>query len=229
MNVKVFSSDTTFAGIESDSRKTHIISLDVDAHYDASERCYKHILSSDEISKANRFFQIHDRANFLVRKYYLRLLLSKMLSQSPENLRFDTRGNKKPIILDQEYNTSHSGKYAVIAISAKSVGIDIEKIDHSFYFDDVARRSFTNEEQRYLKENNTTHAFFHLWTRKEAILKASGEGLINNLHLLNCVPSRVLRSGLIYELTTFSPEADYVVSIATEPAASEIQYWRIHP
>jgi 4'-phosphopantetheinyl transferase len=227
MKVEVIGSDINSAEMDCDPSKVHVFCIDINARYDPSESCYRSILSTDEMNKADRFFQIHDRTSFLVRRYYLRLLLSKLVSKSPRDLIFDSTGNKKPTLLGQEFNTSHSGQYAVIAIGTKPVGIDIEKIDHTFQFEDIVSRYFSSEEQMYLKARNTSHDFFHLWTRKEAMLKATGEGLVNNLHNLNCVPYQVLRNGLLYQLTTFGPEAGYVMSIASESAASKIQYRRI--
>ena len=229
MKVEMVQTDSSFANIDLDPDSIHIFSLDIEAIYDSKESLYQNILSSDEIEKADRFFHIRDRANFLVRRYYLRVLLSKLLCKSPGDLRFGTMGNKKPVIFGREFNISHSGQYAVIAISSKPVGIDIENISDSFQYEEVAARCFNGEELICLKDQNTTFDFFRLWTRKEAILKATGEGLGDNLHLLNCMPNRVFRNGQFYELTSFTPEPDYVVSVASAPAASKIQYWRVAP
>lgn len=229
VEIKIRHTDPTFVGVEVETGIVQIFSIDVDACYDRTEICYQGVLSRDEIKKAERYYHIHDRASYLVRKYFLRMLLSKLISRPPCDLNFSTIGSKKPIITGLEFNTSHSGTYAVIAISSASVGIDIEEIDHTFDFNDIVNRCFTFEEQKVLNEPNPIQHFFKLWTRKEAILKASGEGLISDLHLLDCLSNRIWRKGHIYDITTFYPEAGYVLSLASECTSSKLVFWKISP
>lgn len=229
MEIQIRQTDPTFLGVDTNLDSIQVFCVDIDAIYDPSESCYPDILSKDEMNKADRFFHIRDRASFLVRKYCLRVLLSKITSRKPSDLLFNTIANRKPVIEGQEFNASHSGKYAMIAISSAPVGIDIEEIDQTFDFEGVVKRCFTKDEQKALECHEDKQNFFRLWTRKEATLKASGEGLTNDLHLLNCVPNRILRNGRYYELTTFYPETNYVVTIASELNTSKILFWKISP
>lgn len=72
------------------------------------------------------------------------------------------------------FNLSHSGDKVALLVDEEEVGVDIEKIrPHSAA---VSRRFFTEGEKEWLKEQEEPSAFFRLWTGKESIMKAVGEG-----------------------------------------------------
>jgi 4'-phosphopantetheinyl transferase len=85
--------------------------------------------------------------------------------------------NGKPYLKDGGiyFSISHSGGYAVLVTAGREVGADIEKI--APYSDSVAARCFTPAEYEWLREQGSDEAFYHIWTAKESILKASGTGL----------------------------------------------------
>ncbi len=80
-----------------------------------------------------------------------------------------------------EFNLSHSGRHALIAIARdQAIGIDIEAQGRRRSIDDIAERFFAPAESqalRALPEESRDAAFLRLWTGKEAVLKALGEGL----------------------------------------------------
>lgn len=101
------------------------------------------------------------------------LMLQKVLGYSEKKpLRFFEHG--KPYMDDAPYfSISHSGSFAVLAVSEKPVGVDIQKA--VFIRKNVLRRSFTKEEQDMIGEDPVR--FLRLWTRKEAAVKLTGDGL----------------------------------------------------
>lgn len=149
---------------------------------------YKNILTEEELDKAELFHQEKDRASYLTRRIMCRLLLSKYLDCLPEQIGFKEGFNKKPEVITPTtsfcFNISHSSDYIIIAITnALPVGIDIERLNPSFLFKDIVNDYFTKEEQAYIfvDKDKALEAFFYLWTRKEAYLKYTSEGLLGDL------------------------------------------------
>jgi 4'-phosphopantetheinyl transferase len=224
MNFTRFEQRTPFEDFNWNLEKTHVIRIDVKESYKVIEGSYEKILTEKELNKAARFFHISDSQSYIVRKYYLRLILSKILSIPPALLGFKYSANKKLTISGVEFNTSHSGNYALIAVSKNSIGIDIEKIDESFEFNWIANTCFSVEERKFMNSGNGLLNFYYLWTRKEAILKASGEGLTDSVILLNCLPNKVTRNALTYHLKTFVTDQQYIITIAAMSSTDELLY-----
>lgn len=83
---------------------------------------------------------------------------------------------------DIKFNLSHSGGYAVCAVSDTEIGIDAEKYGDAKDTLEIAKRYFTAGEYEYIKNSaDTKTTFFSLWTRKESLLKAIGTGLSGGL------------------------------------------------
>ena len=87
----------------------------------------------------------------------------------------DYKINGKPYLKNNSvhFNISHSGKYAVIAVSTDEIGIDIEKASEKNLI--CSKRVFTPDEQKWVGED--TDRFSVLWTLKESVMKTLGEGL----------------------------------------------------
>lgn len=79
------------------------------------------------------------------------------------------------------FSVSHSGRMAAIAVDESEIGLDIEQIpDHSRL--KIADRFYHPAEQKYVKEAvDPCRAFCEIWTRKEAVLKMTGEGIATDL------------------------------------------------
>jgi 4'-phosphopantetheinyl transferase len=144
-------------------------------------------LSSDELTRANRFHFERDRLHFARCRSSLRFLLSRYLEIPPAEIRFDYQPNGKPEVAAQQnprrlrFNVSHSAGVALIAVNAaRRIGIDIEKIRVDVDITALAEQSFSSREQvgfRALPGHLRAPAFFACWTRKESFLKATGDGL----------------------------------------------------
>lgn len=144
------------------------------------------ILTETEWAKANRFVQKTDRERSIIARSLLRQLLGKYLLCKPEEVNFQYNAFDKPMLADSHnnslyFNVSHSQQWIVYAISPiYHVGVDIEYINPEVDVSGIAERFFHSDESRYIQSLNgdaQVRAFFHCWTRKEALLKALGEGL----------------------------------------------------
>jgi len=144
-------------------------------------------LSLDDRTRADRFKFEADRRKFCAARASLRLILSRYLGVKPGRIQLETGEFGKPFIADQNvgqglrFNLSHSHQLALISITRdREVGVDIEFMRSDFVTDEIATHFFSDsevEEFRTVPPTQRTRAFFNVWTRKEAYIKARGEGL----------------------------------------------------
>ncbi len=148
------------------------------------EQC-ANLLADEERRRANRLHFECDRRRFIVSRGVLRILLSTKVGTPPANIEFNYAPNGKPSMAgsaaDVQFNVSHSGERALYAISRRCpVGADIEHLEREVDFDAIAGRFFTSPERLILKSTpalERKRAFLAAWTRKEAVVKACGDGL----------------------------------------------------
>jgi 4'-phosphopantetheinyl transferase len=145
------------------------------------------ILSRDEIERADRLKFPEARCAFIQGRLFLRRMLGRLLKRPPAGLAFASEGNGKPVLADGDlaFNLSHSGGEALLAVSGASpVGVDIESIRPERDLIGLAKRYFAPtevEELLRLPSDNQVLGFYTCWTRKEAFIKAIGEGLSHPL------------------------------------------------
>lgn len=143
------------------------------------------LLSNWEAGRAARFVQDVHRNRFILRRGLRRLVLAQTLGCAPSEIVFDEDGKAKPTLLapgnsDICFSTSHSGDQAVIAISTRSIGVDIEAPRALSDLDQMIARVCSVSEQNALSAVPPAvrlDHFFDLWTVKEAVAKLTGEGL----------------------------------------------------
>ena len=145
---------------------------------------YKCLLSRDELERMARFRFERDRQAFVFAHGLLRSLLAGYLQLPPGELRFDYSGHAKPSIsatTNMQFNLSHTAGAVLVGVCRnREIGVDIEKVRSDFELMSIAARFFTRKEREsllHLTEPERAEAFFHCWTRKEAVLKARGDGL----------------------------------------------------
>ena len=150
-------------------------------------RQYEQILSTDELDRAARFRFNRDHRRFTAARLFLRSTLAAYLHLPPREVRFGYRVHGKPF-LDEAcnrdnltFNLSHSHELAVMAVAReREIGIDIEYRRPGSGSDTLAERFFSDDEVREIRSlpaEFQERAFFACWTRKEAYIKARGEGL----------------------------------------------------
>jgi 4'-phosphopantetheinyl transferase len=215
---------TTGQSIATD--KTHIFRIAVNDHFQRVKKQLTEVLSEREQEKASRMFIPKDKERYVVSKFCLRTLLSLCLNVPSHEIDFIAHEHKKPTVKGLEFNISHTGDYILIAISPKAVGIDIEYLNREFDFKSILDITFSKREIDFIgdKDIDPTN-FYAMWTRKEALLKASGEGISNNLHLIECLNEHLEREKEVFKMRTFIIDESYVASIATTLDQKELFFW----
>jgi 4'-phosphopantetheinyl transferase len=155
-------------------------------------------LATDEQTRAERFHFARDRARFIVARGVLRAILGHYLNREPECLSFCYGSHGKPALAGQSdrgairFNVSHSHGVALYAFTrGREVGIDIERIRFDLAVAEIADRFFSRREIAILRTLPAAlqhQAFFRCWTRKEAYIKARGEGLSLPLNQFDTLP-----------------------------------------
>jgi 4'-phosphopantetheinyl transferase len=142
----------------------------------------RRVLAEDERLRADRFRFERDRSRYIVGRALLRGLLGHYLDTAPEDLTFEYGEFDKPTLSGGPwFNLSHSGSVALYAFSnAGEIGVDVERDDADLTRECIAERFFSPAEVsvlRSLPPGDQPRAFLACWTRKEAFIKARGDGL----------------------------------------------------
>lgn len=205
------------------------------------------ILSADERERADRYRGARDRRRSVTARGLLRLLLSRYLDLDPASLRFDHGRQGKPSLSAAHggaplcFNVSHSGGAALYAVTrGREVGIDLERIRHALDVMSVAARFFSPREVavlRGLPDHTRRDAFFRCWTRKEAYIKARGEGLALRLDsfdvaLAPAEPAALLHSDegaaevAHWTMRDVSPAPGYAAALVVQGYGWRLCRWR---
>lgn len=195
------------------------------------------LLDAEEISRAGRFHFAPDRDHFIVARGVLRTLLGSYLGVDPTALRLTHNPFGKSSVQHEARgrtvtsNLSHSHGLALYAFARdRALGIDVEQARADLACEEVAERFFSAREAgtlRALGPDLKTEAFFNCWTRKEAYIKAIGEGLSHPLEsftvsLIPGEPAALLGvEGAPCETSRWSlrelkPAPGYVAALAVE-------------
>ncbi|MFC4210505.1 4'-phosphopantetheinyl transferase family protein [Pedobacter lithocola] len=206
-----------------DDNYINVFKISVDIYQTIKDSC-KLILTSDELNKANRFAQEDDKKRYIVGKFYSKMLLAKMMDKKPTDIHFEFNKYKKPYINNIHFNISHSGDYVVIGLSTNAIGVDIEYINTNLDYQNLIYQCFNGKEIKMITD---LYSFYLFWTRKEALLKATGEGLTDNLPAIDCTVKNAERFGVFYELKSFKLNDGYFLSIASSKHQSMYKYWHL--
>lgn len=215
--------------------------LNPDAHVLAG---YAATLSADETERANRFkFEKH-RNRYTAGRGALRAILAKYCGAEAARLCFSYQENGKPALTGNfagtgiHFNLAHTEDLALVAVTRIGlVGVDVECVRSIKDVDELVTRFFSPRESELFQKVSAEQkpaAFFNLWTRKEAMLKATGEGITRSLSLVEVsfLPgeaARVVaisgdaRAGERWCLKEMAPAKGFAAAVAVGGGTSNIQ------
>lgn len=139
-------------------------------------------LAADELQRADRLLDRRKAQDFIVGRGRLRQILASYLHVNPAAIDLTYGKHGKPALTGNalQFNLSHSGAWAVLALCADAaIGVDLEKIEPALDYAALAARFFTAAENACLLNaplSQRRRRFYRLWTRKEALLKGQGRG-----------------------------------------------------
>lgn len=208
------------------------------------------LLSADERSRADRFRFPRDRGHFIVAHGLLRKMMGHYLKTEPHLLQFRCGPKGKPELAPSgsqhnlQFNLSHSGELVLFAFTLdRRVGVDVEKIRYDFEPEEIAKSFFSRRETSTLlslRADQRFAAFFNCWTRKEAYIKGTGDGLSTPLDqfdvsLVPGDPAALLcdrsagAKASNWTLHDLIPCAGYAAALAIENTESTIKRWSYQP
>jgi 4'-phosphopantetheinyl transferase len=195
------------------------------------------LLSKEERQRAAHFAFDRDRNRFIAARARLRELLAARLDVRPASIEFVYGARGKPALSRRfadaglHFNVSHSDDVAAYAFSRRrDIGIDVERVRVIRDTDDIAAHFFSrreNEAYLGLDRRNRLVGFFNCWTRKEAFVKALGEGVHHPLDSFDVTlapgePARILRVGSMtgddcdWGLHSFVSEPGFVGAVVAQ-------------
>lgn len=209
--------------------EVHLWHCDLDSRPSTTE--VAELLSADERDRSDRFHQTVDAGRFVAARLFVRRILAAYTGIEPAALRFVSRPGGKPALnpgspsAGLDFNLAHSGNRATMAIAAgAAVGVDLELIRPLDDLPAIAGEIMTDDELRdflALAADSRLEAFYGLWTRKEALLKAAATGFGADpracrvgLAKTQDVSPRVAWRGLAWTLASFAPATGAVGAVA---------------
>ena len=205
------------------------------------------LLTADELQRADRFRFERDRRRFALARAATRRILAQYLEIEPQGLSFEYGKTGKPDLiralnpLGLRFNLSHSYELSLLAVTRTvPLGVDIELIDRNFFDKAIVHCFFSPDEVRCLfalPEEARAEAFFSCWTRKEAYIKALGEGLSLPLDSFSVnfgpdIPPALLRVNTnpreVNRWSVYDIEADprYKAALVIECGDHDISCWQ---
>jgi 4'-phosphopantetheinyl transferase len=237
-----------------DAHVIHVWRIRLDGDV-AQFRAARALVSEDERDRAARFHFDRDRFRHVFAHAALRQILARYRHAAPTALTFETTNFGKPFLKGgPEFNLTHSGELALLAVTnRKALGVDVEREQRATDYALLAQRFFSAPEiadLTALSAADQPRAFFTLWTRKEAFIKAIGEGLSFPLAAFDAGPRRGDGVRLInldagkssapqgaaapsfvrgaWHVSSFIPAEGYIASLAasaSERRAPQVKYW----
>jgi 4'-phosphopantetheinyl transferase len=214
---------------------------------------FRELLDEREQERAARFRFEVDRERFIIAHGLLRTLLGEQLGERPEELHIAGGPYGKPYIAgsDLRFNLSDTKDALLIAFThGQEIGADIETMARTVDHMAVGEHYFTPEEILAIREagsiatlssgtvyppgrlpgavveNTSKRRFLEFWTRKEAVLKASGVGIMDDLRVLrvdgavNTMTIQheafVQHAAEVYQVYTWMLGTDHIISLAVE-------------
>jgi 4'-phosphopantetheinyl transferase len=205
-------------------------------------------LAPGERQRAEQFRFQRDRDRFVAGRGILRTILGAYVGIGPAAVALEYGSHGKPSlarthgVAGLHFNLAHSEDLALMAVTrAGTVGIDVERVRRLDDAEDLVARFFSPRESAQfgaLPPEQKAAAFFNLWTRKEAWLKATGEGIGSRLgevevsfrpgepaELLS-LPGHVGSAGAGWRLYHLAPAPGFIAALAIAAGRAQVSCWR---
>lgn len=227
--------DTVRGELELNRGEVHVWLADLDDSR-LSEPLHRGALSPAEVARAARFRDATHGTRFTSGRFAIRSILGAYLSLNPGEVALEFASRGKPFVSttaigELYFNLTHSnGLMAFAVTSTARIGIDLEHLREVPDSDDIALRLFAPGEREAIagyESRERSAAFLRCWTRKEAYVKACGDGIGVSLDSFEVDVSetanpRILRIGddsaaaERWTLRSFSPTDQTIGAIAVE-------------
>lgn len=197
-----------------------------------------HWLDEEEQKRMKRFVFQREQNRYLAAHACLRVILGLITGCLPEEVQYSKNDFGKPFLAKPKkkifFNLSYSGEKFIIAVSEKNqVGIDMERIRKDFDFKEITEVYFSWKERAAINSaENPSIEFAKMWSRKEALLKSVGTGLIDDLRRIevldggNDIDEDLLDVSANEEITSFDLDNEYMAAIAC-PGKEKISFAEI--
>ncbi len=218
------------------------------AHPSDAIDALRQTLSADERARMARLREPAARERFAITRGLLRATLAYHLQMSPAEVRFDYLPQGKPVLAhpdpDVQFNLSHSREMILCAVTrTRQVGIDGEFFRQIREIEKFAGRFFSENEQAWLASAPSaekSRVFFEIWTRKEAYLKACGDGVTRHLRGIDVRPVAANPSAIgqiadrpgesaRWRVATFIPAPEAIGALAVEGDGWQPSFWQWEP
>lgn len=227
-----------------DENTVHVFLVDLEVSDEQLEKL-SCLLSPSELARGERLHFAADRQSYIARRAATRQILARFLEQRPEELSFTTGPQGKPQLdglapdLQLRFNISRSASRCLCAVArGRDVGVDIELVREIDDLESLVQSQFSPSESSEilrLPDEPRREAFFRCWTRKEALVKANGQGLSIPLDLFTV--SVQLDAALVetrfdpdevnrWSLVDVSPAAEYIACVAVSRGDFTVSGWR---
>jgi 4'-phosphopantetheinyl transferase len=168
-------------------------------------------LDPDEREQARRFVASVHRDRYVVQHAMMRGLLAKYLDLPPHAIRFDRGEHGKPFVRGVQFNLSHTDDLALLAVSREiELGVDVERLATRLDPAELATIVLAPDEPA-----GDLRAFLRIWCRKEACLKATGIGLIDELPSVSVAADRTVVGGVPVCVHDLAISAAHAAALAT--------------
>jgi 4'-phosphopantetheinyl transferase len=198
------------------------------------------VLGTDESARARRFRMPDLSARFVLAHGAVRHILGMYVDADPRQLRFTHNAYGKPALQSHpiHFNLSYADHLALLAVAHhRRVGVDIERARVIPEMDDLVARWFsTAEKQEWmrLKPEQKLRGFYNGWTRKEAVIKATGKGLSQPLDAFSVTlnpgsPARLVHGTVDMQrlqVVDIGLGEDYVAALAVEGSGFDLAKWQ---
>lgn len=212
--------------------EVHIWSAAIDERFD--KLLTNSFLSENEKVRGGKFSYDIDSFVYSVRHNLLRIILGRYLKYPPAEIKFKNTPYQKPYIVypitSMQFNISISSNRFVAAFCQQhSIGVDIELIRKIGNISQLTEDYFTPNEASWINtypESMLETVFFSIWSKKEAIVKATGQGLniqLNTFDILSKSP--ITLSGDNWYLNPIPIFDDCVSAIAFNSPTSRLSYY----